>query len=467
MRARLLLLIGLLVPALALTAAPAAQAGHEDDPRSRNLRPVGHTADNRPVSSFADPFFTDVAFWGRYAVQGVWMGGFRIIDVSSPQRPRVLSEVDCGVFQGDVGVFGNLVFRSVDAPMRATTPQETCRNDSLDVLSPSGGFEGIQIFRVRDRRKASAADLVAAVGTDCGSHTHTVVPDLRNNRVLLYVSSSFPGPNYPRSASAFGNECAAEHGKFQIVEVPLRHPERARVIRDVPLGPARGQEVSDDCHDIGVLINRGRRLAGCAGETAVIYDMSNPARPRYLRHFTTRPVTGWHSAAFSWDGRVTVMSWEPGGGVAPECEADDPASDKSIYFFETRTGRLLGTWTLPRPQSALENCTIHNYSIVPTGRRDVLTVGNYQAGTWVVDFTNPRRPYTVAWSDPPPANPAALTLAGAWGSYWYRGLIFESNITEGLNIFRLTSRATAGARWMPFLNPQTQLGPVRTGFRRH
>jgi hypothetical protein len=161
------------------------------------------------------------------------------------------------------------------------------------------------------------------------------------------------------------------------------------------------------------------------------------------------------------------MGWEPGGGVEAECEATDPATDKSIYFFETRTGRLLGTWTLPRPQSAVENCTIHNYSIVPTGQRDVLTVGNYQAGTWVVDFTNPRRPFTVAWSDPPPANPNALTLAGAWGSYWYRGLIFESNITEGINIFWLLSRLTAGARWMPFLNPQTQLGPVPVRWRHY
>jgi hypothetical protein len=174
----------------------------------------------------------------------------------------------------------------------------------------------------------------------------------------------------------------------------------------VPLGPARGREVSEDCHDIGVLINAGRRLAACAGENTVLYDISDPARPRYLRHFTTAGVTSWHSAAFSWDGRVTVMGWEPGGGLAPECEANDPAIKKSIFFFETATGRLLGTWTLPRAQSAVENCTIHNYSIVPTGRRNVLTAGNYQAGTWVVDFTNPRRPFTVAWSDPRPADPA-------------------------------------------------------------
>jgi hypothetical protein len=104
---------------------------------------MGHTDDNRPVTTFFDPFFTDIAFWGKLAYQGIWFGGFRVIDISSPARPRVLSEVDCGAFQGDVGVWGNLVFRSVDAPVAATTPAETC-----DAPLAESGFEGIQIFRL-------------------------------------------------------------------------------------------------------------------------------------------------------------------------------------------------------------------------------------------------------------------------------------------------------------------------------
>jgi hypothetical protein len=120
------LCLGLLLAVGLLLAAVPAQAGHDTDPHTKNLKPMGHTDDNRPVTSFFDPFFTDVAFWGKVAVQGIWFGGFRTIDISSPARPRVLSEVDCGAFQGDVGVWGNLVFRSVDTPVAATTPEETC-----------------------------------------------------------------------------------------------------------------------------------------------------------------------------------------------------------------------------------------------------------------------------------------------------------------------------------------------------
>jgi len=137
------------------------------------------------------------------------------------------------------------------------------------------------------------------------------------------------------------------------------------VIRDVKLGPADGPPVANSCHDIGVLMNGHRRLAVCAGDVATVHDITNPARPRFVTSFTTQGVTGWHSAALSWDGRVTVMGWEPGGGVEAECEAGDPDLNKSVFFFDTFTGELLGTWVLPRPQSAVENCTIDNYNVVP------------------------------------------------------------------------------------------------------
>lgn len=47
-------------------------------------------------------------------------------------------------------------------------------------------------------------------------------------------------------------------------------------------------------------------------------------------------------------------------------------------------------------------------------------------------------------------------LGGAWSSYWYNRLIYETNITEGLNIFRFTGSETAGALRPNDLNPQTQ-----------
>ena len=154
----------------------------------------------------------------------------------------------------------------------------------------------------------------------------------------------------------------------------------------------------------------------------------------------------------------------PGGGAEPECEATDPDNDKSMFFYDATTGAKLGTRVLPRPQSAAENGTIHNYNIVPLRSGRYLAVsGNYQAGTWATDFTDPANPVTVGWSDPPPlgqvVNPdgeLVNELGGAWSSYWYNNFIYESEITKGLNIFRLGGPATGGAIRLPHLNPQTQ-----------
>ena len=452
------LILAMVLGGVLLVLASSAGAGHETDPRSKNLHPMGDTDDNRPVVTFGEAFFTDMAFKGSIAYQGTWIGGFRTINIAAPGNPKVLAEVSCGTEQGDMGVYRNLVFRSIDLPVAATTPEETC-----DAPFADSGFEGIQIFQVDNPKQASADDLVTAVATDCGSHTHTVVPDPANDRVLVYVANAYTGPLYGEDPT-WGHQCSEPHNKFQIVEVPLDAPEDAAVIADVPLGlAAEGHHAS--CHDIGALMNGDAQLAVCAAGRAVLFDISDPANPVLVRDFGIDGIEPWHSAALSWDGSVAVMGWEPGGGIAPECEASDPDDFKSIFFFDTANGALLGKWTLPRPQSALENCTIHNYSIVPTAKRDVLTAGNYQAGTWVVDFTNPANARTVGWSDPPPipccTSPfLPLSLGGAWGSYWYNGFIYETNITEGLNVFRLSSSETAGARRMPFLNPQTQIGPV-------
>jgi hypothetical protein len=467
------LFFGAVLGFVLVASALPASARHEADPRTKNLHPMGDTDDTRPVETFNEAFFTDIAFWGKVAYQGTWVGGFRTINIAPKGKPKVLAEVDCGVEQGDMGVYGDLVFRSVDFPVAATTPAETCTKEFAE-----SGFEGIQIFRVDNPRNASAGDLVTAVATDCGSHTHTVVPDPRNGRVLIYSSNSSPGPLYPRDP-VWGHQCSEPHDKFQIVEVPLDAPEDAAVIADVPLGLGTSHHAS--CHDIGALMNGDAQLAVCAAGRAVLFDISNPASPVRVRDFGIEGIEPWHSAALSWDGSVAVMGWEPGGGIFPRClptgaplaAFDEPGVQtddmKSIFFFNTTSGSLLGKWTLPRPQTPLENCTIHNYNVVPTAKRDVLVAGNYQAGTWVVEFTNPAAPRTVAWSDPP-AIPCCtdtleefgipLSLGGAWGSYWYNGFIYETNITEGLNVFRLSSRVTAGARKQPFLNPQTQIGPV-------
>jgi hypothetical protein len=160
----------------------------------------------------------------------------------------------------------------------------------------------------------------------------------------------------------------------------------------------------------------------------------------------------WHSSAFTWDGRVIILGWEPGGGSLPECEATDPDVKKSWFFYDSKDGSKLGQFTLPRPQTAAENCTIHNYNTVPTKKGYYLVGGNYQAGISVVKFSNPANAKEIAYADPAPLVPTQL--GGDWSTYWYNGDIYQSDITRGLLIWDLKKNIGKTVK-LRHLNPQT------------
>ena len=101
---------------------------------------------------------------------------------------------------------------------------------------------------------------------------------------------------------------------------------------------------------------------------------------------------------------------------------------------------------MTRTQSATENCTLHNLNTIPL-RADKTSscTAATSPGTSLVDFTNPANPVELAWSDPPPIVPT--DLGGAWSSYWYNNFIYETNITEGLNIFRTRASRNGELPW--------------------
>jgi hypothetical protein len=404
---------------------------------------------------------TDLAFWNNIAIQGRY-DGFRVINIRASGHPEELAFFQCVSDQGDVGMWRHLVFRSVNSGQET----DECRSTPQ---SMSGGWEGIQIFDIRDLDNIQH---IASVPLDCGSHTHTVVPDLANNRVLIYNSTSQSSDQDP---GPFPNQCSEPFNRFDIVEVPLDAPDAAQVIGSASLGMDEDGMPIHMCHDIGVILGDVNKAA-CAGHPdVVVFDISDPANP--VRQFAIRQeavasVSGWHSAAFTWDGEILALGWEPGGGTRPRCQETGAFDEdvmitdemKTIFFHDADTGEEVGRWVLPRPQSQYENCTIHNYNVVPAHDRYVLVHGSYQSGTSVVDFTDPTNAYEVAWMDPPPLDPPSDTSPGGrvtyrggdWSSYWYNGFIYESDARRGLYIWKLTAPEVSGPiEKLQFLNPQT------------
>ena len=395
---------------------------------TQNMHPMGFSARENTASPFTAN--SDFAFWGNYAYHGNY-DGFRIIDISAPANPvEVLDYRDCAGNQGDVIVWGNILVRSWNSPAPAGA---TCDGEPVLPGVFPGGWEGLHVFDISD---PTDPDLVASIETECGSHTATGVPDLANDRLLIY--------NSPSSGACPG---------IDIVEVPLSDPASASYLRFEPAGRS--------CHDTGVILG-GVNLAACAGGngfTVWSLDAASGGSLEDPMQLYSRSITGvtiGHSASFTWDGSVLIFDHEPGGGGQAQCQATSSITNRSLFFFEASSGTLLGTFVHPRPQTNLENCTWHNYNIVPSDKRYVLIAGNYQSGISIVDLTDPANAVEIANADPAPLSPTSLVLGGDWSTYWYDGRIYESDITRGLIAWDLSDNVVAGAMKLGHLNPQTQ-----------
>lgn len=390
---------------------------------------------------------TDLAFAGRYAYAGDY-GGFRVIDISDPEHPNVVSDVACNGAQGDVSVYGNLLFQSVDE--RQTT--KDCTSVDAPADAPTD-FEGVRIFDVSNPASPQLLDFVT---TPCGSHTHTLVPDPSNGRVLIYVSS------YPAN-TFFGPPCttADGFGYISIVEVSLANP--AAVPKKV------SQYVLDEntesystlpihvtgCHDITVFLEIKRAAAACLSETQM-WDISDPEKPKFLWRFDDSAVNRvnddiWHSAAFSWDGKTVAFGDESGGGGDARCVDPNDVHGR-IWFLSVETGALLGTYKIPRSESG--KCTAHNFNFVPLpkGRR-VLVSAYYTGGTTIVDVDKLLGGASAGAAEVGVFRP---TGGRVWSSYWYNGFIYTNDMLRGVDVLLLSDNARSGARQLPYANPQTQ-----------
>ncbi len=439
---------------------------------------------------------SDLAFWEDLALAGS-DEGVRVIDISSPEQPRVLADLDCYGPQGDVSVYEDLVVLSVNDPMTTSG----CKGSAAaaDPRDPAS-FEGLRVFRLSELLAATPGadgkvrvEPVATVPVDCGSHTNTLLP--QDDRVLVYVSATAycPGPRCQNpQAPLYQPENPAVrpyspvHGKISIVEISLAKPKDARIVSEPLLvGPVytvepeegthysnfRGAE-SISCHDITISVPLQRAAAACVGDGQV-WDITDPVHPDTANavHFDNRQVHFWHSAAFSSDGTVVVFADEPNGGIHPFCRGETPRG--RLWFYrvpdlpESASAAVtsvvtspapLGSYQVPRSEGD-QICFAHNLNVIPMAGRDVAVVSAYGGGVSVVDFTFPDQAREIAWFDVD--DPAEGAASMSWSAYWYNGLIYSNDglntgAQRGFDVLQLHDLPRGVPKRLPYLNPQTQ-----------
>lgn len=451
-----------------------------DDPKVQKiLSQLGPRGGKTPPKAmqlvFAQLAFanSDLAFQGNHLFQGNFYG-VSIYDISNPAKAKLLTTLVCPGGQGDVSVYKNLLFMSVEMP----NGRLDCGAQGFppDPQQPEGAekpkkrpvpsaqkdrFRGVRIFDISDIKNPKQ---VAAVQTCRGSHTHTLVVDPNDkDNVYIYVS----GTSFVRKAEELAGCLDEDTGKdpntalfrIDVIKVPVAAPQEAKIVSNPRVfvdartgaingltnggthgkkGPEKPKD-TNQCHDITVYSAVGLAAGACSGN-GILLDIKDPVNPKRVDAVNDPNYSYWHSASFSNDGKKVVFTDEWGGGLGPRCRANDPNvwGADAIFTIANDKMNFQSYYKMPAAQGDTENCVAHNGSLVPVPGRDIEVQAWYQGGISVVDFTDPMHAFEIAYFDRGPIDPKMMVLGGDWSAYWYNGHIYASEIARGLDVFELT-----------------------------
>jgi hypothetical protein len=307
---------------------------------------------------------SDLAFQGNHLFQGNFYG-VNIFDITNPGETKLLTSMVCPGGQGDVSVYKNLLFMSVEMPNgrldcgaqgfapepppaedkdkdkaadanKSDADKEKAQAEERRRRMPAAQkdrFRGVRIFDISDIHNPKQ---VAAVQTCRGSHTHTLVTDPNDpNNVYIYVS----GTSFVRQSEELEG-CSGDKPdkdpntalfRIDVIKVPVASPQDAKIVSNPRVfmdartgalnglnnggthgrkGPEKAAD-TDQCHDITVYPAIGLAAGACSGN-GLILDIKDPVNPKRVDAVNDPNYSYWHSASFSNDGSKVVFTDEWG-----------------------------------------------------------------------------------------------------------------------------------------------------------
>ena len=434
-------------------------------------------AERSPLLDFAN---TDMAFFGDVMVAGSYHG-FNIYKLGADGVPALMSSVVCPGGQGDVSVVGNILVMSVEQ----TRGRVDCGLQGAPGKINEERFRGLRIFDISDLTRPVQ---VGGVQTCRGSHTHSVV-SADDKHLIVYNSGTAGVREEEELAGCIGGipgDSRTALFSIDVIEIPVADPSKARIVKSPRVfadektgtiaglwtGGDHGEDTqttarTDQCHDITVFPALKIAAGACSGN-GILFDIADPLNPKRIDVATDTTFAYWHSATFNNDGTKVIFTDEWGGGGRPRCKASDPKTWGANAVYDIVDGKLVfrAHYKMPAPQSDKENCVAHNGSIIPVPGRDLFVQAWYQGGMSVMDFTDSANPKEIAYFDRGPIDAKQMVLGGYWSIYWYNGHIYGTEITRGIDVFKLepseflTEAEIAAAEAARYeggrFNPQTQ-----------
>lgn len=464
-------------PAAAPAAAAPAAAPAAATPDREEEDSLTELSERSPLLDFAN---TDMAFFDDIMIAGSYHG-FNIYKIGTDGVPNLMSSVVCPGGQGDVSVVGKILVMSVEQ----TRGRVDCGLQGAPGKVNEERFRGLRIFDISDLTRPVQ---VGGVQTCRGSHTHSVV-SADDKRIVVYNSGTANIREEEELAGCIGEipgDTRTALFSIDVIEIPLADPSKARIVKsprvfaDEKTGNIAGlwtggdhgegtqrTAPTDQCHDITVFPALNIAAGACSGN-GILFDIKDPLNPKRIDVVTDTGFAYWHSATFNNDGTKVIFTDEWGGGGRPRCKASDPKTWGANAVYDIVDGKLVfrAHYKMPAPQSDKENCVAHNGSIIPVPGRDLFAQAWYQGGLSVMDFTDSANPKEIAYFDRGPIDAKQMVLGGYWSIYWYKGHIYGTEITRGIDVFKLaptadmTEAEIAAANAAKYeggrFNPQTQ-----------
>ena len=403
-----------------------------------------------PMLSFSN---TDMAFTKDMLVAGSYHG-FNIYRLEEDGFPNLMTSVVCPGGQGDVSVVGDLLIMSV----QDTRGRLDCGLQGVDPEPNEERFRGIRLF---DISNPEILIQVGAVQTCRGSHTHSVVEGpTSDGKIIVFNSGTSSIRDQEEMVDCFedipGDDRTALF-RIDVIEIPIDNPSNSKIIdsptvfADLETGVIAGlwrggdhgdetqeTEITDQCHDITVFPSASLAAGACSGN-GILFDISDPTKPKRIDDVTDTGFAYWHSATFNNEGTKVLFTDEWGGGGRARCRAWDPINWGANAIYDIVDGQLQfrSHFKMPAPQKETENCVAHNGAIIPVPGRDIFVQAWYQGGISVIDFTDSSNPIEIAYFDRGPILEEELITGGFWSVYYYEGTIYGTEITRGLDVFKL------------------------------
>jgi hypothetical protein len=436
-----------------------------------NLRLLSNTP---ATEGFGGVTNSDLAFRDNLAFQGNY-NGFQVWDISKPSSPTLKKAFLCPASQSDVSVYGNLLFVSSEGQsgrldcgpqgVQDTVSHDRVRGirifDATDISNPKY-IANVQTCRGSHTHTVvtdpnDKANVYIYVSGSAGVRSPSelpgcsaLAPDQDPNSALFRIEVIKVPLANPQQAAIVSSPrifqdlaAAPRHaepvdsaqirirlmGDSAIASARLRGDTLARIVVDGRTfvfnvnsggragggGAGRARTGPTQCHDITVYPAIGLAGGACGGY-GLLLDIKDVANPRRIDAAADSNFSFWHSATFSNDGSKVLFTDEWGGGSAPRCRATDKYEwgANALFTIVNNKMQFKSYYKMPAAQTAQENCVAHNGSLIPIPGREVMVQGWYQGGISVFDWTDPAKPFEIAFHDRGPLDSARLVSAGSW-----------------------------------------------------